>query len=319
MTPAVTTVSETVPSSGLNPHTGTLAEHIADLIARTGLRRWQEARFELLLCRMYPTAELPLLRTAAAATLWLFLVDEHLDPGGPGDDPDYSGWFAAEMETLSSRTRTTDPLLRAAQALLDEAEPAPEVWRRRFRGHLRDFAAAMHREVVERAAGHSPPIARYVEARRVTSGWAILTDFAERPDAESGVLSTSAYQRLRQAAGDVTFGVNDLLSLEREMAAGERHNLVLIARTEHGGSLESARRWADDWVAVRLRDYLTARAELRPAGGLADDRIAAVDALVRGTLDWSRETGRYWAPGPGERSDRDGEDGAEALGHGARP
>ena len=92
MTPAIRRLAEALPASGINAHTTALRDHILAWVSRAGLSepdlaRWDMARYERLVGRMYPDANLPLLRVAAQAAMWLILVDGpigHTGPNSPG-------------------------------------------------------------------------------------------------------------------------------------------------------------------------------------------------------------------------------------------
>lgn len=321
LTPAINRVAVSLPRSDLNGCAAALRAHVADWAVRSGLHdpelaQWGAARFELLLSRMYPAADLPLLRVTAEAVLWLFLVDSYLDPGAPGDDVAYSANFARETAVIAAQgpsaelgsaalvpagpepwlTPPADPLLRCPWELIrSSALPGSGWWRKRLFTHLAAFAASMHDEVKDRAAHRTPTVGAYITGRRVTSGWDILADFGEAGVTGRAMAMAFAYRRLRRAGGDLAFGMNDVLSLPKELAAGEYHNLVVIAQREHESSMDEALAWTDRWLGSRLDEYLSARAELLASGFLPaiGSQVRAMDAIVTGILDWSLETGRY--------------------------
>jgi hypothetical protein len=78
-----------------------------------------------------------------------------------------------------------------------------------------------------------------------------------------------------------------------------RHNLVLIVQHARGGTPAAAMNWVDRWLQSRLDDYLAARAALAGAAADGDARakaastyVPALDAILRGTLDWNLEPSR---------------------------
>ncbi|MGW9438109.1 terpene synthase family protein [Streptomyces sp. NPDC055607] len=309
---SITRVMREIPAPHATPPVEGLRTHVASWVARTGsgegaLAGWEGADYEDLISRMFPQAEPPILEAAAGAVLWLFLVDGHLDPGGGGDDPGYSAGFAertTELRTAGAHpVRPADPLLHYPW----EAARWPSLtchgsWHTRFAGHLAEFATSMHHEVLDRAAGRTPDLDEYVERRRTTSGWPILADFAElaaSPYSVGSLAGFADHAALLREGGNVTFAVNDLLSLPKEHAAGEYHNLVMVAARRNSWSLERALEWTDQWLSERLDAYLDRRQALLVAadeagrGAGVRPQVHALDAVVRGTLDWSLETGRY--------------------------
>ncbi|WP_256107424.1 terpene synthase family protein [Streptomyces sp. ODS05-4] len=318
VTPAVDLVVRHLPETTVGALAEPLRPFVERWITRTGtqdaaLAGWREARYERLIARMYPHADLPTLQAAGAAVLWLFLVDGQLDPGNAGAHARYARLFAERTAALVSDRHDlpepADPLLHCPwETAQDFSLRQWPLWRTRLLGHMAEFAESMHAEVRERVADRVPTVEEYLKARWTTSGWPILVDFAELAARTHGgighrtgeVLRRSPdYVALLRAGGDVTFGVNDILSLPKERQMGEYHNLVLLTRREHGLSLPAALARVEEWIGRRMQEYLDRRRVLLgtmlPFTRRQDVEgcVAAVDALVRGTVDWSVETGRY--------------------------
>ncbi|MFF1697883.1 hypothetical protein ACFVXC_30400 [Streptomyces sp. NPDC058257] len=298
--------------SRLNPHTGDLARHLDQwatewaALPPSALPAWRAARFERLVGRMYPTARPPLLGLTGEAVLWLFLYDDHLDPGCPGDDTHYAEQALLQVRRiLDGRCATPpdDPLTACVWWLRHRLLPliGTDRWAYVSR-ELDGFADAMRNEVAIRSQGRTPEPEEYLAARHRTSGWHILTAFAELhagatfPDS---LRSSTTHRALVATAGDVACTINDLLSLRKEAAAGERHNLVLAIGHRDKCDLPAAVGITHRWLRTRVDDYLRARADLLSQfGGFTDPGALAryasgIEALMTGSLSWSHETGRY--------------------------
>ncbi|MFF5106696.1 hypothetical protein [Streptomyces sp. NPDC000134] len=284
----------------INPHTSDLAGPLlrwaTDLAALPGsaVADWRAARFDVLVGRMYPLADSDLLPVIGRGVLWLFLYDDHLDPGRPGADP-----VRAEVTTrLATRVvdepwtpSPPDPLLRALWEVCQQLrERGDAAWWRRCAGDLTDFLDSMRHEVSARAAHRPPALSAYLDARRRTSGWMVLTDLAELCTGQlpAGIHHSNLFERLRASSADVACAVNDLLSLEKEAAAGELHNQVLIRQRLHRCDRPTARRLTLRWARARLGDYTRDRERFRDTS-----YTDGLESLMRGSLDWSRETARY--------------------------
>jgi hypothetical protein len=90
---------------------------------------------------------------------------------------------------------------------------------------------------------------------------------------------------------------NDVFSLDKELAYGDVHNLVLVIAREPAVSLPEARALAVARCNAEV-DALQVTARRLPSFGEAADPIVAdfvmgMGALMRGNLDWSLETLRY--------------------------
>ncbi|MFC7308934.1 hypothetical protein ACFQVC_32590 [Streptomyces monticola] len=300
--------------SRINPHTEHLTHHLEEWAHRwcgagsSGPASWRAARFEQLVGRMFPTPAPALFELMGEAVVWLFLYDDALDPGGPGDDPDYAGHLTAQLRPVLDghcAVAPADPLLGSVWWLRHRLLPLVGAagWRL-LAEELHGFSDAMRREVLARTAGRTPTPAEYLAARHATSGWHILTTLVELgagPVLPDTVRGGEAYRSVRAAAGDVACTVNDLLSLDKERAAGEAHNLVFALLHHEQCDLPAAVGLAHGWLDARLDDYLAARTRLLAAGpGPARPEVSTLalqvsgfEALMRGSLDWSLATGRY--------------------------
>jgi hypothetical protein len=250
---------------------------------------------------MYPDVAPPLILAFAEAVAWLFLYDDALY----GDAPPQPQAVRGVMRARSLPAGVDDGGLLGCLAGLASGPlgQAPDVWWRRFSASVGDFADAMAQEAQQRHSGYAPSVAEYAGLRYRTSGWEMLADLAEL--SADGHVPARVRRALVRPAGDVAGAINDLLSLQAELSAGERHNMVVVLMQHDGESMAGAIGCVHGWLTQRLSDYLQAKGEQLRAG--SDPGVAAfaraIEALVRGSLDWSLETGRYAAdqqkPGEG--------------------
>lgn len=295
----------------LNPHTEALADSLWRWVRGTGAlaptteATWSAIRYDWLMGCMYPTAPLRSLEAIGQVVLWLFLYDDHLDPGGAADDPRRALDLAHGVARLlreTSAPRPDDPVLVLLwRWCADFQGKALGGWWRRCAVDLAQCATGIAQEVAMRSAGVVPDARTYLTHRRVTVGWGLLTDlieFADGAELPDRVRRPADFQRLRWSAGDITCAINDLLSLGKELRAGESHNLVLVLHRTEGCDLPTAVDRVHRWLTRRLGDYLSLRDRLRrtcpPADRVALDRYAeGLECLMRGVVDWCSESGRY--------------------------
>jgi 5-epi-alpha-selinene synthase len=107
-------------------------------------------------------------------------------------------------------------------------------------------------------------------------------------------------RHLTRMTSNLVGWLNDIFTLEKEMADGEIHNLVLVLMEECGMSIDEA------WFAaveqhneemrafIALDRQLQMREELVPQA--LDDIVSMLRAWLSGHLDWARKTGRYRNP-----------------------
>jgi terpene synthase-like protein len=291
--------------SALNPQVELLDEHLAIVAGRCAgnstaeLKRWRAVQFDRLAARMYPEAPIDLLALTAEALVWLFEYDDYL----AGLPPESGRLEARELMRSTARVLAGGPTRRPAHpmGLLSDVcgqarTIAGRAWWLRFRRDIQDFADLMYEEGCSRAEHRLPSPRSYQQLRRGTSGWALLTDLAELAGGEplpDDVVSSEHYHRLRWAAGDVACAVNDLLSYPKELAAQEYHNLVMVLQRSRRVSVAEAKEMVTETIRERLDDYQLARDEFLCWRPSAAGYVRAVEHLMRGSLDWSLECGRY--------------------------
>jgi Terpene synthase family 2, C-terminal metal binding len=302
-------------ASRINPGADALQEHCDAWAERSGMLeivgpgKWRAARYGRLVARMYPQARAAELELIGEAVLWLFLYDDYLPPGEPAVEQRRTRRLAdltaaALSGGLAERPESpVGPLWDLRERMLAAGDLE---WWQRCAADVRDFAEAIHRESFSRAEPVPPPLDVYVPLRRATSGWALLTDLVELAVGTAlpkAMLHLPEYEEMRWTSGDAACAINDLLSLDKELAAGEFHNLVLVIQRSDVCGREEAL----DLVELRIADHLFWYQDARDRflhrcdSGPFDEaeRAAAhgyargLEHLVRGSLDWSRESGRY--------------------------
>ena len=292
-------------ASALNPYVRVLGKHLDTMAARgaedaTADRdRWRSARFERLAARMYPDAPLSLLTISVEALVWVFDYDDYLADGPTESEQDATrqlAWFTARILAGEVTSRPAPPMGLLWDVCAKARTIGDDAWCFRFRRDVQDFADRMYEEACSRADRQPPAPAAYEQWRRGTSGWALLTDLAELTAGAAlaqDVVSSDRYHRVRWAAGDLACAVNDLLSYPKELAAGEYHNLVMVLEHSRQVSVAEARELVSEMIGERLADYQQARGEFLSWHPSAEAYVRALEYLVRGSLDWSLESGRY--------------------------
>ncbi|HEX5566820.1 MAG TPA: terpene synthase family protein, partial [Streptomyces sp.] len=182
----------------------------------------------------------------------------------------------------------------------------PPVWRQRFRRHWRDYLLAHHREALNRCGNELPTVEEFLSARRHSIGIQPCLDLAERcggytlPEELHG---GSPLREMRRITDDVAIFVNDIVSLDKELAVGDVNNTVILLQRTTGRPLEECVREicaAANGRVARFQEH-TARlsARLAAAGAPAevraqvDDYVDGMRNVMRGNLDWSLESRRY--------------------------
>jgi hypothetical protein len=267
------------------------------------LERFKSARFAWLTGRVHPDASFDDVLLVATYMSWLFLVDDLYDEAEMGRYPER---LKAQLGEIIDRMKHPRPLqgdespVMVGLAELWERlrQRGTSRWARRFIQTFEGYAYACHWEAENRASHRVPPLAEYMEFRRHTSA---LYQFFSLVELVEGVTLTQEIleyvHALEVRADDGVSWVNDMLSLDKEVRAGDVHNLVIVLQHEYGLSPQGAMDHAARLYNQRMREYVELERGL-PSYGLETDvalqrYLKGLRCWVRGNLDWSYESGRY--------------------------
>lgn len=277
----------------------------------TGRRQIRRTRPDLFAGRVYPDADLELLVLACHWLAVNFRLDDQLDEGPGGRQAEVCRAAIDELsavlggQLLDCDTQT--PLSCAyADVWRRTATGRPEGWCRAFAQDLCSFLESYYVETVHRTTGHRPGIEEYLAHRRATVGMGWLMDLAELtlPDyLPDEVRGGAAMQELRNAAAEHVGLVNDVFSLQREVALGYYHNAVVVVHETLACDLQEALQRVSKMVADTARRFVAAESALpaaltaqgvdRPTRRLAYDYAKKFRPMMRGNHDWHFEVERH--------------------------
>lgn len=106
---------------------------------------------------------------------------------------------------------------------------------RRLVAVMREFFFASIREISYQRRGECPTLSEYVRMRSVTGGLDILTFVLAALDGvrlPKRLLEQQSVKRLTAASHNICCWHNDLVSLNKELASGEVHNLIIVLRQD---------------------------------------------------------------------------------------
>ncbi|WP_344533954.1 isoafricanol synthase [Streptomyces albiaxialis] len=308
----------------LNKAAGRARRHTLDWLAAFGLlsgtaatREYDALRLERLMAYFYPDAAPDDLELATDLNGWFFVFDDQFDTTlgrSPARIPPLvDALLCALDDGPREATVRAGPLAAAFRDVWVRATAGmPDHWRRRFRAHWREYLCAYEWEARHRTSGATLSLADFLSLRRRSIGVQPCLDLAERcggysvPDALHGALPVAV---LRELTADVVLFVNDLVSLEKELAADDVNNSVLVLRSRAGCSMEEAVRRVARLANARVARFQQLAAALpafldgESAAPAVRHGVArytdAMRALMRGNLSWSLETPRYADTGTG--------------------
>jgi hypothetical protein len=304
-----------------NPHTEFVESETRSWARRCGLvpspeaaARFDAAWYGHLAGYIHPDAAPEQLSHYAHWLSWEFLAD---DQYGEGDYRTPEAWQDATAHlwavfATGEAASEGSPIAHALADILGHVYSFTSMdWRSRFISHNKETFRAVTAENSRRDTRTFAPIEEYVRNRRAASSvlpCLALDEFMVGGEIPTKIIESDAYQELTQACIDVVAWSNDLYSWQKEEAAGEVDNFVLVLEKaehlnrQHAVEALAARilRRAEEFVATqRILTGLLEKFELDTKTRRVVDRLlAAMRNWMSGTLAWSSESGRYTVTDP---------------------
>ncbi|ANY07338.1 terpene synthase family protein [Pseudonocardia sp. HH130630-07] len=268
-------------------------------------RKLERTRLGELIARSYPRIEPDRIEAMAGWFVWAFVIDDCFDDRVE----DYGVTAGRVLDVLAGVPVGSPTRLEAQLTRMWELASArcSRHWRMRFSLHMAQFMAAFEYEAANRGLGRAPGPVSYTQLRRASGGITPSLDLLELAAGREVPVLIHESEQLRamfDRAADVVVWVNDVVSLEKELAAGETSNGVLVLAAERDLGLQDAVTAVYDLVAAQIEEFHHTRADLTRLleqwAGLTADDVAAVELFVdgmrswmRGNLEWSRTCSRY--------------------------
>jgi hypothetical protein len=298
--------------SALNPGTEAAHQHTWQWAQRLGLvrdansqRQVSTERFTWLVGHFFPWAQTRELELISDFTSWLFWHDDVCDETTLGEDPAaLAQQFAWLLGILTGRkpVRPDDPFDRALADLRDRFHEAAPGWGwfARMVTSVQHYFDACVWEASNRRHRRVPSVGSYIGMRRLAGGMYIYVDFVELAARAELPLPARGHReavRLAQITCNVACWHNDLFSLDKELAYGDVHNLVVVLAQERQIPIAAARALAVATCNAEVARFTPTAGRLPSFGPDVDDLWAShqrgLAALMRGNLDWSLATLRY--------------------------
>ncbi len=295
----------------VSPLAETVQEHTLEWVRRHGLIRdcsafehLRKSKFGWLAARAYPNARLDRLEIVSDWNTWLFILDDQCDECGLGQQPtQLSALHARCLQTLCGKEPAPNdlPLVFALQNIYGRLQPiASQAWLTRFANSVSEYFEATVWEAQNRFHEHWPDKSSYIRMRPYTGG--LYTDIemieiTEQVSLPCIVRSNPRLNQLVTITNNVVCWCNDIISLRKEEAHGDMHNLVLILRQESKLSLQESINHVQRLIDNQIRRFMVFETQLPSFGTHVDHDVArfvgVLRSWMRGNLDWAYESGRY--------------------------
>jgi 5-epi-alpha-selinene synthase len=261
------------------------------------LEKLERASFAELEAAVFPHATQEML---TLATLWVTLfcaLDDFVEESNLGV-LGLSAYLSRSLAGFRGEGNVgPDPILRAFDdfgrrlRVLVGAEAADE-----FEHELEELYGAFVWEEINRQKAASPDFAGYRLMRVSTVGLRPHFVLARAWGPGGDSKDEPVLEKLERAACLAVGWANDIFTYEKEISAGEVHNIIpVLMRTERlplREALQRARALHDSEVCgfLRLQARLGVAADAADATGY---RVAHLRRWIGGHLQWARENGRY--------------------------
>jgi hypothetical protein len=240
---------------------------------------------------------------------WFLLFDDQFD-GPLGEHPDMAAPVIAEVVSALDPGAGPRRLSPVAAAFADiwsrEKEGMSLSWQGRAARNWREYLETYVAEAQNRSRRANLSVSEYMALRDKSGVMYVLLDTVERIgrfEVPAAVYSCPEMRVLYDMTVQIINIINDVLSLDKEEARGDPHNLVPVLERERGCNRQQAieeiqamvRSWTDQFLQYEARIPLACDR----LGVGVEDRVAVYQfiegmrAAIRGNYDWCARTVRY--------------------------
>ncbi|WP_143020121.1 terpene synthase family protein [Sinosporangium album] len=294
-------------------HTALWARRMKLVDGKLSVARFAGESYARLVARLYPEASFPDLALATDLNSWFHVYDDQFELAEVGRDPELARRWVDKTDALlrgGRLDRSAGPVLRGLADIRDRFRMhASEAWWNRFADHFRLCFETAVWEVENRVQGRIPDTDSYIEHKLniayVPPSFDVV-EFVEHFDVPEAIRTSEPYRRLVLEAGHVVVCTNDIIGLNRELAQGEFHNLVIVLSNDAGCSLEEAVGRVNDMISSRIERFQSAKQELLivfdelgVGHNTREGTLRCVTGLehwMRGYHDWALESRRFSDP-----------------------
>ncbi|THV01906.1 terpenoid synthase [Dendrothele bispora CBS 962.96] len=258
---------------------------------------------ELLVSHTYPHADYDQFRTCCDFVNLLFVIDEISDDQNGHDARATGQIFLDAMRDPDNQDRS--PLSRMIKEFRQRyfrlAGPRTS---RRFLKHCKDYIECVAKEAELRERGQVLDLESFTLLRRENSAIRLcfgLFEYVLGIDLPQEVFDDPVFMEAYWAATDLVCWANDVYSYNMEQAKGHSgNNVVTVLMKAYNFDLQQACDYVGIYFKKLMVRFMLAKTRLPSWGPAVDAEVARyVDAMghwIRGNLDWSFETNRYFGP-----------------------
>lgn len=270
--------------------------------------KYKRDNFGYMTARFYPDADRQRLLLANDIDVMLFVIDDALD-------------HQLQPKDLIQSKNNLEVFLARVFDLLDHPDSYPDSrdifgairdcwmrlkaissasWQARFKESIGQMFQAARWEYGNVQSGVLPTVEQFRERRQFLGAAHISTDLIpviDNLDLPEAILFHADLHKLTIAARNAVCFANDIFSLQKEIAHGDEHNIVLLLQKQYHLSIAEA---IDQAIAIHNEEidtFINAWQQLPSYGSYDADvqcYIKTLGAILSGDIVWSlNETHRY--------------------------
>lgn len=272
-------------------------------IYKTHENRYKSALFGHMTCRFYPTASFERLCILNDLLSLLFVVDDIFDheegfetSARPIRLEKFAEKFLGIIKYNESCNKEDGAILNAIYDVwwrLQDNSTAE--WQAKFMSdiHLLFTGIAWQRENIKN--GIVPNFNEFKKWRPLFGGAhlaATLIFFAQNTQTNLHKFLRGPLANLTNRCGHLGCWANDILSFQKEKDHGDTHNLVTILQHQYNISVPKSELKAIEIHNHDMMEFKEVYEDLY-SSGIERGYISDLSNILRGNLDWSRESSRY--------------------------
>lgn len=288
----------------VHKHTLEWVQHFQLVTEENAYEHLRLSKFGRLAARAYPNAALDRLEIISDWNTWLFIIDDQCDESGLGKHPDQlSALHSRCLKVLFGNKPAHEeiPLVHALHNIYTRLQPlASQAWLARFAKSASDYFEATLWEAQNRYHNRWPNIDSYIRMRPYSGGLYTdieLIEISENIHFPCIVRSDPCINELATITNNVVCWCNDVISIRKEKAHGDIHNLVLIMQQELQISLNEALERVKKLIDAQIKKFQLLEKKPPQFTELSEQDlvcfIAVLRSWMRGNLDWAFESKRY--------------------------
>jgi 5-epi-alpha-selinene synthase len=270
------------------------------------VKKFAKGKFASLAARAYVGADVERLKLLSCWLSFTFFLDDQCEK--LAEPEQLQTFFTRFMSSLRcpSTNQGNGPLFEALADLWKETLPLcpSSEFASRLIKDLGDYFEGYAWEAANTQSRRIPPMSEYLHFRQFTVCIYFLLHMYSLAHHINLPEDIPELSELTKMANNLIAWFNDIISLSKELQENDVHNLVLVIQNEFQCSLQVAMDRAVEMHNLEMKKFLELESLVR-AKYCSDDQtgieiskyLNGLRTCIRGNVDWSCESGRYFSSG----------------------